>query len=84
MHEHCAVVEIPRQATSSLDIQVGYRVGRIKARDDDAMEPNNQIVYILKRGGRGKFSINHLTGAHSRQPVQFTEELELPVRTQQL
>ena len=44
------------------DARVGYKVGKVIARDDDAMEPNNQIVYILKKGGFGKFAVDHISG----------------------
>ena len=52
------------QATFDLDgsARLGHRVGQIEARDDDVSEPNNRLIYILKSGGYGKFSVEYETG----------------------
>ena len=43
-------------------VMSGDVVGRITARDDDATEPNNQLLYLLTNDTLGKFRIDINTG----------------------
>ena len=54
----------PTEFTVRHSVRVGEKIGHVTARDADAREPNNQIVYILKQGGFGKFAIDHVTGVY--------------------
>ena len=44
------------------NVQVGTRVGKVRARDRDMDPSNNNVIYILKRGGYGKFTVDYETG----------------------
>ena len=43
-------------------LQVGDVIGDIKARDNDATYPNNEILYLLQNDRYGKFKVDITTG----------------------
>ena len=44
------------------DDTVGSVVGVITAKDADITPPNNNVIYILRQGGYGKFTVDFNTG----------------------
>ncbi|KAK2159160.1 hypothetical protein LSH36_157g04090 [Paralvinella palmiformis] len=44
------------------DSPIGRPVGHVTAKDDDVTETNNRIIYLLRSGGFGKFSVDFETG----------------------
>ena len=54
--------EEPLRLSSLTDVVIGTRIGKIKAHDRDVTKPNNQVVYILREGGYGKFTVDYDTG----------------------
>ena len=43
-------------------VKIDDVVGDVKATDGDVTPPNNDVIYLLRRGGYGKFSVDYLTG----------------------
>ena len=48
--------------TVNQNARVGTKVGKVTAIDDDITETNNRVIYLLRSGGFGKFSIDFETG----------------------
>ena len=61
-NDHAPEFQLPAIFRTSPDVKTNAIIGKVTAKDDDVTKPNNDVIYLLKKGGYGKFGVDYRSG----------------------